>query len=78
MLNIDNLKDSNIGSNNNDISELNNNLEFIKNKLYNMKLGELKNICKKNNIKKYSIYNKKDLIEYIINYKYININELAF
>lgn len=51
-----------------------NNIEIIKNKLYNMKLEELKDICKKNKIKKYTGLNKSNLIDYIVNYK--NINKL--
>lgn len=71
MFIMDTLKNTNIGNNNNndDKNEAKNNLEFLKNKLQNMKLEELKNICKKNEIKKYSIYNKNNLIDYIINYK---------
>lgn len=69
MFIMDTLKNTNIGNNNNDDNEAKNNLEFLKNKLQNMKLEELKNICKKNEIKKYSIYNKNNLIDYIINYK---------
>lgn len=72
MFIMDTLKNTNIGNNNNDDNEAKNNLEFLKNKLQNMKLEELKNICKKNEIKKYSIYNKNNLIDYIINYKDIN------
>ena len=74
MFIMDTLKNTNIGNNNNndDKNEAKNNLEFLKNKLQNMKLEELKNICKKNEIKKYSIYNKNNLIDYIINYKDIN------
>ncbi len=74
MFIMDSLKNTNIGNNNNndDKNESKNNLEFLKNKLQNMKLEELKNICKKNEIKKYSIYNKNNLIDYIINYKDIN------
>jgi len=74
MLTMDISKDSSIEDNNN--NEIENNLEFVKNKLHNMKLEELKNICKKNEIKKYSIYNKNNLIDYIINYK--DINKLIF
>jgi len=48
------------------------NIEIIKNKLYNMKLEELKNICKNNEIKKYTGLNKNKLIDYIINYKNID------
>lgn len=75
MFIMDTLKNTNIGNNNNnnnddnEANEAKNNLEFLKNKLQNMKLEELKNICKKNEIKKYSIYNKNNLIDYIINYK---------
>jgi hypothetical protein len=77
MLTMDTSKDSSIGDNNNDDkNEIENNLEFVKNKLHNMKLEELKNICKKNGIKKYSIYNKNNLIDYIINYK--DINKIIF
>jgi hypothetical protein len=78
MLTMDISKDSSIGDNNNndDKNEIENNLEFVKNKLHNMKLEELKNICKKNEIKKYSIYNKNNLIDYIINYK--DINKIIF
>lgn len=77
MLTMDTSKYSSIGDNNNDDkNEIENNLEFIKNKLHNMKLEELKNICKKNEIKKYSIYNKNNLIDYIINYK--DINKIIF
>lgn len=77
MLIMDTSKDSNIGNNNNyDKNEIEDNIEFIKNKLHNMKIDELKNICKKNEIKKYSIYNKNRLIDYIINYK--DINEIIF
>lgn len=74
MLTMDISKDSSIEDNNN--NEIENNLEFVKNKLHNMKLEELKNICKKNEIKKYSIYNKNNLIDYIINYK--DLNKLIF
>jgi archaellum biogenesis ATPase FlaH len=77
MLIMDTLKYSCIRDNNNDDKkEIENNLEFVKNKLHNMKLEDLKNICKKNEIKKYSIYNKNSLIDYIINYK--DINKLIF
>jgi hypothetical protein len=77
MLTMDTSKDSSIGDNNNDgKNKIENSLEFVKNKLHNMKLEELKNICKKNEIKKYSIYNKNNLIDYIINYK--DINKLIF
>lgn len=62
MLNI------NILNNNDNKDKIENNIEFIKNKVHNMKLDELKTICKKNNIKKYSIYNKSNLINYVINY----------
>lgn len=77
MLIMDTSKNLSIGDNNNyDEKEIENNIEYIKNKLDNMKLDELKNICKKNEIKKYSIYNKNKLIDYIINYK--DINEIIF
>lgn len=77
LINNNNKFIENIGDNNNDDkNEIENNLEFIKNKLHNMKLEELKNICKKNEIKKYSIYNKNNLIDYIINYK--DINKIIF
>lgn len=66
MININTSKDLNIETNNNK-NEIENNIDLIKNKLNNMKLEELKNICKKNDIKKYYIYNKSDLINYIIN-----------
>jgi hypothetical protein len=52
------------------------NIDIIKNKLYNMKIEELKDICKKNKIKKYTGLNKSKLIDYIVNYK--NVNKLEF
>lgn len=76
MLIMDTSKHSIAVDNNEEKKEIVDNLEFIKNKLHNMKLEELKNICKKNKIKKYSIYNKNKLIDYIINYK--DINEIIF
>lgn len=44
-----------------------NNIDNIREMLYNMKLQELKNICKDNHLKKYSNMNKNILVEYIIN-----------
>lgn len=76
MLIMDTSKHSIAVDNNEEKKEIVDNLEFIKNKLHNMKLEELKNICKKSKIKKYSIYNKNKLIDYIINYK--DINEIIF
>ena len=60
--------------NNNDKNKIEDNIGIIKNKLYNMKLEELRDICKKNKIKKYTGLNKSKLIDYIVNYK--NINKL--
>lgn len=74
MLNVKKPEDLNI-ENNNDKNKIEDNIE-IKNKLYNMKLEELKNICKKNKIKKYTNLNKKKLVDYIINHKDINKLEL--
>lgn len=70
MLNINTNKDLN---NNDNKDKIVDNTENIKNKLYNMKLEELKDICKKNNIKKYTSFNKTKLIDYIISK---NINNL--
>lgn len=78
MLNVKKPEDLNIendNDNNDDKNKIEDNIE-IKNKLYNMKLEELKNICKKNKIKKYTNLNKNNLVDYIINHKDINKLEL--
>lgn len=59
-----------------DKNKIENNIENIKIKLNNMKLEELKNICKNNEINKYSNLNKSNLIDYIMNYK--DPNKLKF
>lgn len=75
MLNVKKPEDLNIENDNNDKNKIEDNIE-IKNKLYNMKLEELKNICKKNKIKKYTSLNKNNLVDYIMNHKDINKLEL--
>lgn len=74
MLTVETSKDLNLyeNDNNDDKSKIEDNIKMIKNKLYSMKLEELRNICKKNEIKKYSSFNKSSLIEYIVNYNDIN------
>lgn len=76
MLIVKTQKDLNTENNNNDKNKIEDNIEIIKNKLYNMKLEELKNICKKNKIKRYTGLNKSNLIDYIVNYKDINKLEI--
>lgn len=75
MLNVKKPEDLNIENDNDDKNKIEDNIE-IKKKLYNMKLEELKNICKKNKIKKYTSLNKNNLVDYIMNHKDINKLEL--
>lgn len=70
---IKNMEFINITNTTNTSNDLNiqeyDNIEIIKTKLYSMKLEELRNLCKNNEIKKYSNLNKSSLIDYICKYK---------
>jgi hypothetical protein len=48
-------------------------MNFTRTKLIGLTLKELRQLCKNNNIKKYSNKNKEELISYIINYDINNI-----